>query len=115
MGRLTHKTQRQPGPSDSTPPRNTPRADAIPAIAPQTPSAFSRSPPVNVVVTIESAAGSIIAAPTPCARRAPTRTLALPASPPLSEENANTRIPATRTRRRPSRSAARPPSSMKPP
>ena len=37
------------------------------------------------------------------------------ATPPVSEERAKTTMPATRTRRRPSRSAARPPSSMNPP
>src|SRR5437764_225424 len=68
-----------------------------------------------MVVRIERAAGSVIAAPRPGARRAPTRTQELPASPPISDEMPITTIPAMSTRRRPSRSAARPPSSMKPP
>jgi ABC-type branched-subunit amino acid transport system substrate-binding protein len=55
------------------------------------------------------------AAPRPCARRAPTSIPSLPARPPTSEASANSDVPATRIRRRPSRSAARPPSSMKPP
>ena len=44
---------------------------------------------VNVVVRIESAAGSIIAAPMPCASRAPTSTPLLFASPPISDEIAD--------------------------
>ena len=38
-----------------------------------------------------------------------------PASPPMNEETPSSTVPQTSTRRRPSRSAARPPSSMNPP
>src|SRR5437763_478496 len=101
-GRLTNSTQRQPGPSERTPPRKTPRADARPAIAPQAPSALRRSvPSLKVVVSVDRAAGSIIAAPSPCTRRAATSMPSLPARPPVSEASANTDVPATRTRRRP--------------
>src|SRR6266516_1845031 len=72
-GRLTNSTHRHPGPWDSTPPRNTPAAAARPEIAPQTPSARLRSSPeLKLVVRIDSPAGAIIAAPTPCPSRAPT-------------------------------------------
>ncbi len=69
---LTKNTQRQPGPSVSSPPSSTPAADASPPTPPHTPSAVWRSlPSLNVVVRIDSAAGSIIAAPAPWASRAP--------------------------------------------
>ena len=93
---MTNSTQRHPGPSVSTPPRSTPAAEASPATPPQTPSAVLRSlPSLKVVVSSDSAAGSIIAAPRPCARRAPTSTPALPANPPISEDSANSAVPAT--------------------
>ena len=63
---LTKNTQRHPGPSVSSPPSSTPAADASPPTPPQTPRAVWRSlPSLKVVVRIESAAGSIIAAPAP--------------------------------------------------
>src|SRR3954463_3315830 len=80
---FTNMTQRQPGPSVSRPPSSTPAADANAPIPPQTPRAVLRSrPSLNDVVRIESAAGSISAAPKPCTRRAPTSTPGLPAKPP---------------------------------
>ena len=83
-------TQRQPGPSVSRPPSSTPAADASPPTPPQTPSAVLRSgPSLKVVVRIDSAAGSIIAAPMPCASRAPTSTPELSAKPPISDEIAD--------------------------
>jgi hypothetical protein len=57
-------------------------AEASPATAAQTPSADWRSREVvNVVVSADNAAGSIMAAPIPCARRAPMNTPASPANP----------------------------------
>jgi hypothetical protein len=44
-GRFTNRTHRQPGPAEITPPRKTPATEAMPAIAPQAPSAFTRSVP----------------------------------------------------------------------
>src|ERR671927_499624 len=68
-GRLTKKTQRQPGPSEITPPRKTPAADPIPAVAPQAPSALVRSlPALNVVVTIDTSTKSRKATPQRSAR-----------------------------------------------
>ena len=48
------------------PPRSTPAAPPKPAMAPQMPSALLRSAPSSkVVVRIDSAAGEMIAAPSP--------------------------------------------------
>ena len=66
MGGFTKKTQRHPGPAESTPPKKTPAAAAIPLMAPQTPSAVFRSlPSWKLVVSAERAAGAISAAPMP--------------------------------------------------
>ena len=92
---------------------------AVPPMAPvepQTPSALLRSAPSgNVVITIDSAVGVMIAAATPCTTRAASSTSVVPASPAPSEASANRPVPAMNMRRRPSRSAARPPSSSSPP
>ena len=94
----------------------TPAADASPPVPPQAPSAVFRSlPSANFVVRIESAVGRVSAAPSPCASRAPTRTPAVVAKPPTVDEIAMIAIPVTSTRRRPIRSASRPPRSMNPP
>src|SRR5438093_1231750 len=62
------------------PPNRTPAAAPEPPSAPQIPSALLRSAPsVNVVVTIDSAAGEMIAAPSPWIARAAIRIPALPA------------------------------------
>ncbi len=66
-------------------------------------------------VTSAIAAGETIAAPRPCAARAATSCHESAAMPQASDAAANTTSPMTSTRRRPSRSAARPPISMKPP
>ena len=80
------------------------------------PSARLRSAPsAKMVMTIDSAAGNTTAAPTPCRPRITISTVSLPASPHASEAAANTASPTMKTRRRPSRSAARPPSSINPP
>ena len=88
-------------------------AAPAPPTAPQTPSAFARSGPWKVVVMIDSAAGDSIAAPRPCPARAAKKTAALVASAEASEATVNTPRPVRKTRRRPSRSAARPPSSSR--
>ena len=70
-GTLTQSTHSHPRPSVRMPPSSTPAAPAEPATAPQAPSALLRSAPsLKSVVTIESAAGEMIAAPRPCAARA---------------------------------------------
>ncbi len=113
---LTNITQRHPSPWVKSPPSSTPAADANPPTPPHAPSAVCLSlPSLNVVVRIDSAAGSVMAAPTPWPRRAPIRTPELAAKPPISDEIPITAMPPTSSRRRPSRSANRPPRSMKPP
>jgi hypothetical protein len=83
---------------------------------PQIPSALLRSlPSRNMFITIDSAAGSMTAAPNPCAARIAIRNGSLGASAHPSEAAVNRPSPSIRIRRRPSRSAARPPSSKKPP
>ena len=59
-------------------------------------------------------AGEITAAPMPCSARAPSSIPWSWAIAQTSEETPNRPIPARKTRRRPSRSEARPPSSRKP-
>jgi hypothetical protein len=66
-------------------------------------------------ITIDSAAGRTIAAPSPCRKRIGIKTESAVASPQPSDAAVNTNRPAIRMRRRPRRSAARPPSSRKPP
>ena len=112
---LTNITQRHPGPCTRAPPARIPIPDDSPATAPQIPSARARSEPVNVVVSVESAAGSINAAPMPWTSLATTNTPELPASPPVSDPTPTSAVPMSRTRLRPNRSARRPPSSIRPP
>ena len=69
----------------------------------------------KLVITMESAAGVMIAAPNPCTARA---TISIPsdcASPQTSEAIVKSATPTMNTRRRPSRSAARPASKRNPP
>ncbi len=115
-GTFTHSTHSQPRPSVRMPPSRTPAAPPAPATAPQTPSALLRSAPSRkIVVTIESAAGEMIAAPSPWAARAAISCASVAAKPAASEATATSIRPAMKTRRRPSRSAVRPPSRRKPP
>jgi hypothetical protein len=115
-GRFTKNTQRHPGPCESRPPASTPMADASGIVPDQTPIALTRSvPPVNDVVRIDNAAGVIIAAPRPCASLEAISIPSLLDSPPTSEERPNSVVPAISRRRRPNRSAARPPRSRNPP
>ena len=57
----------------------------------------------------------MIAAPTPCTARAAISTPIEPASPQTSDAAEKSATPIMNIRRRPSRSAARPPSSRRPP
>ena len=100
----------------SAPPRTSPTAEPPIAIAAHTPSAFARSAPsANVVEMIDSAAGEMNAAPRPCSARAPMSIPDEVARPSSSEATVKTTIPNRKSRLRPSRSPARPPSSRKPP
>ena len=116
IGRLTNSTQRHPGPSASRPPTETPTAAPIAEMPPQMPSAVLRSLPSRERrrENRERGGGHNRGANTLRDARADQQTLAV-REPPASEQIANQISPATRTRRRPSRSAARPPSSRKPP
>jgi hypothetical protein len=72
-------------------------------------------PSANVVVMIESPAGARNPALTPVAKRARMSIQPSVARPPRPEKRRNTTSQPRNMRRRPSRSAARPPSSTKPP
>ena len=100
----------------SAPPTISPTALPPIAIAAHTPRAFARSAPsANVVVTIASAAGEMNAAPSPCSAREPISIPELDESPSRSDAAVNTTSPKRKSRLRPSRSPARPPSRRKPP
>src|SRR6266508_2408580 len=115
-GTLTKKIHSQLSASVRTPPSRTPAAAPKPPTAPHTPSAMLRSrPSTKVVDRIESAAGVMIAAPSPWTPRAPISDASDHARPAKSEASVNTTIPTRKIRRRPIRSAARPPRSRKPP
>ncbi len=115
IGTFTRKIAGQPNACVSTPPSSTPSEPPTPPIAPHTPSARLRSrPSVNEVAMIARLAGEITAPPMPCSARAPISSVRESASAHASDASANSAVPARNTRRRPSRSAARPPSSRKP-
>ena len=98
------------------PPSSTPAAAPLPETAPQTPSAMLRSrPSAKVVVRIDSAAGASSAPPRPWVARKAISEPADQAKPASSELTVKRAMPAMNSRRRPSRSAMRPPSSRKPP
>jgi hypothetical protein len=115
-GRLTKKIDGQDSQVVSIPPASTPMAPPAPPTAPNAPSALFRSGPSGNIARIsDSAAGAISAAPSPSAARAATSAPAEADSPQASEAAVNTAAPMIRIRRRPSRSASRPPSSKNPP
>src|SRR5256885_1443781 len=115
-GTLTQKIHSQPRYFVSTPPASTPTAAPLPPSAPQIPRALFRSAPSSkLVMTIESAAGVMIAPPSPCTARA---TISIPsdcARPQTSEAIVKSATPTMNTRRLPSKSAARPARRRKPP
>jgi hypothetical protein len=115
-GTLMKKIHSQPSPSVMGPPTSHAAVAPTPPIAAQMPSALLRSAPSwNVVVTIDSAVGVMTAAAMPWTTRATSSAVTDPASPAPSDASANSAVPAMNTRRRPSRSAARPPRSRSPP
>src|SRR5205085_2541039 len=115
-GTLTKKIHGQEKYCVRTPPRIRPTAEPPIAIAAQTASARARSAPSSKVVEmIESAAGEISAAPRPCNAREPTSIASLEARPSRSEAPVKITRPSRKSRLRPSRSPARPPSRRKPP
>ncbi len=76
---------------------------------------FRIGPSGNVVVSRDMLAGAVNAAATPLMNRAAISRPGLLTRPPNTETRAKTASATTKTRLRPSRSAARPPSSSKPP
>ncbi len=100
----------------SSPPAIRPTAAPAMLMAAYTPIArFLGGPSGKVVVTRDSAVGATIAPPTPWMARAASSQASLVAKPPSSEASENRMMPAMNTRRRPSMSPARPPSSSRPP
>ena len=98
------------------PPAITPTVAPPAPSPPQIPSALLRSAPSpNMFITIDRAAGSMIAAPMPWTARAAIMKPAPVASAAASDAALNSPSPSIRMRRRPSRSAARPPRSKNPP
>ncbi len=72
-------------------------------------------PSTKVVVRMERAEGSVKAAPIPCTPRARINSHPLVASPLIKEARPKMAVPMRKMRRRPNRSAERPPSKRKPP
>src|SRR5919198_1100711 len=106
----------QPAYRVNRPPAITPTVAPPAPRPPQIPSALLRSAPSgNMFITSDRAAGSMIAAPMPWTARAAIMKPAPVASAAASDAALNSASPSIRTRRRPSRSAARPPSSKNPP
>ncbi len=100
----------------SAPPTIRPTALPPIAIAAHTPSAFARSDPSSkVVLMIARAAGEMNAAPSPWSPRQAISIAESTARPFSSEAIVKTTSPKRKSRLRPSRSPARPPSSRKPP
>ncbi len=94
---------------------------SAPEEAPSAPSAPHRArprlrsgPSGSVLVMIASVAGEVTAPAIPCTVRAPISSPREAASAQASELSANIVVPARNTRRRPSRSADRPPSISSP-
>ena len=114
-GTLIRKTHLHDSAVVRTPPMIAPAMPPRPPAADQAPKARARSRSfVKKVLTTASVAGAIMAAPSPCAMRAATRTSGLVASPSTRLDAENMTSPPTSTRRWPNRSAARPPTSMNP-
>ena len=115
MGTLTKSTHRQSSKLVSTPPASTPTAAPLAAVADQAPRARRRSPgSVKVVTRMLRVAGARMAPRCPWAARAVISQAPLWASPPMRLHTVNTVSPMMKTRRRPKRSAARPPEHQEP-
>ena len=112
MGTFTKKIQLQSMCSVMSPPMSGPMARAIAETPAQMPIAMPRWCGGKVAEMIESVAGSISAAPTPCAVRAPISVSPEVARPQMSDESVKTTRPIRKTRLRPKKSASFPPVSM---
>jgi hypothetical protein len=115
-GTLTMKIHGHETRSVSTPPSNRPTAPPPAAMALQTPSARVRSSFfVNVVMMMDSAAGERSAPPRPWSPRPITSIVGEEANPFSSEASEKSATPMPKSRLRPTRSDALPPSNRKPP
>jgi hypothetical protein len=93
-----------------------PSVPPSPAIPPQTPRAFIRSRESgNSTGIMLSAAGLASASPVPCTNRLVTSIVGETAAPLTADATPKTSTPIRNSRRRPNRSASRPPSSSRPP
>ena len=108
-GMLMKKIQLQLTFSVRRPPTIGPIASASAETPAQMPIAVPRCRGGKVAVMIDSVAGFISAAPTPCTVRAAMSELAPPARPHHSEAPVKTTRPAMKIARRPSMSASFPP------
>jgi len=115
-GTLMNSTDRHDSHSVSSPPAIRPTANPALDMPENSASARIRSRgSVNVVASSASVLGAASAAPRPWATRAATSVAGESAKPPASEATVKSATPAISSRRRPSRSPARPPSSSSPP
>ena len=115
-GTLTRNTARQLVNWTRTPPSTWPETKPMEETAPYRPMARVRSGPSGkLVVMSESAAGATMAAPAPWMTRAAISSTGSWARPPARLARENAIRPAMNIRRRPSRSAARPPRMSRPP
>ena len=113
---LIRKIHRHPAADTSAPPTTSPSVPAAAEIPPHTENALVRAGPAgNTDVSMASVIGTTNAAASPSTARVTIMTAADGASADPSDAAANTAVPATSTRRRPSRSPVRPPSSRNPP
>ncbi len=90
-----------------------PRASAIAETPTQIPIAIPRWRGGKAAVMIDSVAGFISAAPTPCTARAAISTSPLVASPQASDEAVKIARPTMKISRRPRRSPSLPPVSIR--
>ena len=115
IGMLMNRIQRQESSSVRTPPRRAPAAPPAPATALHMPIARARAcGSRKVVVRIVKVAGDKIAPPRPWAARAEISIAWFWAKPPRRLARVNTVSPTRKIRRRPNRSARRPPRRRKP-
>ena len=116
IGTLTKRIQRHDRYWVSSPPNRAPAAPPPAATALHTPNALARARwSVNVTVRMVSVAGDRMAAPTPWSERAAIRVAWSVANPPSRLAAVKRPSPTRKMRRRPYRSASRPPSSSSPP
>ena len=108
-GRLRKKIARQDTSSVSQPPTSGPMARAIADTPAQMPIAWPRSAGGNALVMIDSVAGIISAAPTPCRARDATSQPSDGAKPIVAEAIAKMDTPVRNMNRRPKMSPRRPP------